>query len=419
VTATREYDIVLYGATGFVGKLTAEYLARAGGDVRIALAGRSTERLLAIRETLGESAQSWPVLVADASSPSTLDAMAAQARVVVTTVGPYSRYGLPLVAACAAAGTDYADLTGEPPFIRDSIDLYHKQALDTGARIVHACGFDSIPSDLSVYALFRRAREDGAGELLDTDFVVRSFAGGLSGGTLASMLEVLDAVSSDADVRRQFADPYTLTPDRNAEPELGAQPDLRWRRGRQIAPELTGLWTAGFMMAPANTRIVRRSNALQDWAYGSRFRYSEHMSLGSSAVAPVASAVVNGVGNVVSGLGSRYFRLLPRRLVERVLPKPGTGPSETVRERGHYKVETYTTTTTGARYVATIAQRGDPGYKATSLLLGESGLALATDRDELSELRGVLTPAAAMGDALLARLPVAGVSLETAKLAPR
>jgi short subunit dehydrogenase-like uncharacterized protein len=419
VTEPREYDIVLYGATGFVGKLTAEYLARAGGTTRIALAGRSTERLLAIRETLGESAQSWPVLVADASSPSTLDAMAAQTRVVVTTVGPYIRYGLPLVGACAAAGTDYADLTGEPPFIRDSIDLYHKQAQDTGARIVHACGFDSIPSDLTVYSLFRKAREDGAGELLDTDFVVRSFAGGLSGGTLASMLEVLDATSSDADVRRQFADPYTLTPDRNAEPELGAQPDLRWRRGRQIAPELTGLWTAGFMMAPTNTRIVRRSNALQDWAYGSRFRYSEHMSLGSSAIAPVSSAVVNGVGNAVSGLGSRYFRLLPRRLVERVLPKPGTGPSEAVRERGHYKIETYTTTTSGTRYVATIAQCGDPGYKATSVLLGESGLALANDRDDLTELRGVLTPAAAMGDALLARLPAAGVSLQTAKLAPR
>jgi short subunit dehydrogenase-like uncharacterized protein len=419
VTEPREYDIVLYGATGFVGKLTAEYLARAGGTTRIALAGRSTERLLAIRETLGESAQSWPVLVADASSPSTLDAMAAQTRVVVTTVGPYIRYGLPLVGACAAAGTDYADLTGEPPFIRDSIDLYHKQAQDTGARIVHACGFDSIPSDLTVYSLFRKAREDGTGELLDTDFVVRSFAGGLSGGTLASMLEVLDAASSDADVRRQFADPYTLTPDRNAEPELGAQPDLRWRRGRQIAPELTGLWTAGFMMAPTNTRIVRRSNALQDWAYGSRFRYSEHMSLGSSAIAPVSSAVVNGVGNAVSGLGSRYFRLLPRRLVERVLPKPGTGPSEAVRERGHYKIETYTTTTSGTRYVATIAQCGDPGYKATSVLLGESGLALANDRDDLTELRGVLTPAAAMGDALLARLPAAGVSLQTAKLAPR
>jgi short subunit dehydrogenase-like uncharacterized protein len=419
VTETREYDIVLYGATGFVGKLTAEYLARAGEGARIALAGRSTDRLLAVRETLGESAQSWPVLVADASSPSTLDAMAAQTRVVVTTVGPYSRYGLPLVAACAAAGTDYADLTGEPPFVRDSIDLYHKQALDTGARIVHACGFDSIPSDLTVYALYQRAREDGAGELAGTDFVVRAFSGGLSGGTLASMVEVLDSVSRDADVRRQFADPYTLSPDRGAEPELGAQPDLRWRRGRQIAPELTGLWTAGFMMAPANTRIVRRSNALQDWAYGRQFRYSEHMSVGSSAVAPVASGIVNGIGNAVSGLGSRYFRLLPRRLVERVLPKPGTGPSEAVRERGYYKAETYTTTTSGARYIATIAQRGDPGYKATSLLLGESGLALAMDRDELSELRGVLTPAAAMGDALLARLPAAGVSLQTARLAPR
>ena len=157
MTPTREYDIVLYGATGFVGRLTAEFLARAGGTARIALAGRSTDRLLSIRDTLGEPAQSWQVLTADASSPKTLEAMAAQTQVVITTVGPYSKYGLPLVAACAAAGTDYADLTGEPPFVRDSIDLYHKQAQDTGARIVHACGFDSIPSDLSVYALYRRA----------------------------------------------------------------------------------------------------------------------------------------------------------------------------------------------------------------------------------------------------------------------
>ena len=197
VTATpREFDIVLYGATGFVGKLTAEYLARAGGDARIALAGRSTERLRAVRDTLGESAQSWPVLAADAASPSTLNEMAARTRVVVTTVGPYTRYGLPLVAACAGVGTDYADLTGEPPFVRSSIDLYHKQAVDTGARIVHACGFDSVPSDLSVYALYQAVRQDGAGELVDTDFVVRSMSGGLSGGTVASLLEVLHTVSA-------------------------------------------------------------------------------------------------------------------------------------------------------------------------------------------------------------------------------
>lgn len=205
MTATpREFDIVLYGATGFVGKLTAEYLARAGGDARIALAGRSTQRVLAVREALGESAQTWPILTADASLPSTLQAMAARAQVVVTTVGPYTRYGLPLVAACAAAGTDYADLTGEPMFMRNSIDLYHKQAADTGARIVHACGFDSVPSDLSVYALYHAAREDGAGELTDTNCVVRSFKGGFSGGTIASMLEVLSTASNDPDARRQL-----------------------------------------------------------------------------------------------------------------------------------------------------------------------------------------------------------------------
>jgi len=419
VTATpREFDIVVYGATGFVGKLTAEYLARAGGGARIALAGRSTQRLRAVRDTLGESAQSWELLVADASSPSTLDEMAARTRVVVTTVGPYTRYGLPLVAACAAAGTDYADLTGEAMFVRDSIDLHHKQAADTGARIVHACGFDSVPSDLSVYSLYRAVRDADAGELTDTDLVVKSFSGGVSGGTIASMMEVLNTASTDPDARRQLADPYTLTPDRHAEPELGPQPDLPWRRGRQIAPELAGLWTAGFVMAPYNTRIVRRSNALLDWRYGHRFRYSESMSVGSSpVVAPLASAVVTGMAGATFGLGSRYFRLLPRRLVERVAPRPGTGPSAAARERGYYRIETYTTTGSGARYVARMEQRGDPGYQATSVLLGECGLALAMDRDKLSELRGVLTPAAAMGEALLERFPAAGVSLRIDRLA--
>ncbi|SON61552.1 Putative trans-acting enoyl reductase [Mycobacterium simulans] len=415
-TTPREFDIVLYGATGFVGKLTAEYLARAGGDARIALAGRSRERLLAVRNTLGESARSWPVVTADAGSPSTLNEMAARTRVVITTVGPYTRYGLPLVAACAAAGTDYADLTGEAMFVREAIDLYHKQAEDTGARIVHACGFDSVPSDLSVYALYRAARDDGAGGLGDTNFVLRSMRGGASGGTIATMLEIMSTASRDPEARRQMSDPYTLSSDRSAEPELGSQPDLPLYRGRHLAPELTGLWTAGFLMAPYNTRIVRRSNALLDWSYGKQFRYTETMSVGSSPLAPVASAIVTGFSNAMFGLGNRYFRLLPRGLVERVVPKPGTGPSARTRERGYYRVETYTTTTTGARYVARMEQRGDPGYKATSVLLGECGLTLALDRDKLSELHGVLTPAAAMGDALLARFPAAGVSLRTERL---
>lgn len=412
----RDFDIVLYGATGFVGKLTAQYLARAGGNARIALAGRSAERLLAVRETLGPHAQPWSIITADASAPSTLNAMAAQTRVVVTTVGPYTKYGLPLVAACAAAGIDYADLTGEAMFVRNSVDLYHKQAIDTGARIVHSCGFDSIPSDLSVYALHRRAADDGTGELGDTNFVLRGMAGGLSGGTIASGAEMMRTASSDPDARRTVNDPYTLTTDRSAEPELGAQPDFPWRRGADIAPELAGHWMGGFMMGPYNSRIVRRSNALQDWAYGRRFRYAETMNLGSSFAAPVAAALATGANAAGFALGSRYFRLLPDRLVQRILPKPGSGPSEKSRENGYYKVETYTTTTSGARYVTTMAQRGDPGYKATSVLLGESGLALALDRNRLSDLRGVLTPASAMGDALLARLPAADVTLETVRL---
>ncbi len=412
----REFDIVLYGATGFVGKLTAEYLAKAGGEVRIALAGRSQDKLLAVRETLGEAAQSWPLIAADASQPSTLNGMAARTQVVVTTVGPYIKYGLPLVAACAAAGTDYADLTGEPLFIRESIDLHHKQAIDTGARIVHSCGFDSIPSDLTVYALYRRAAEDHEGHLTDTNMVVRKFAGGMSGGTVASMIEVLRTASGDPEARRLMNDPYTLTQDRDAEPELGAQRDARWRRGREIAPELNGYWTGAFVMAAVNTRIVRRSNALLDYAYGRRFEYAEQMSVGKSIVAPVAAAMATGGNAATVALGSRYFNRLPDKLVERILPKPGTGPSERAREQGHYTVETYTTTSTGARYRTTMSQKGDPGYKATSVLLGESGLALALDRDRLSDLRGVLTPAAAMGDALMARFPDAGVSLKTSRL---
>jgi saccharopine dehydrogenase (NAD+, L-lysine-forming) len=415
--AQREFDIVLYGATGFVGKLTAKYLAEVSGPARIALAGRSVDRLRAVRDELPEAARDWPLITADASSPESLADMAKRTHVVVTTVGPYTKYGLPLVAACAEAGTDYADLTGETMFIRDSIDLHHKQAADSGARIVHSCGFDSVPSDLTVYALHKRVQQDGEGELGETTMVVRHFAGGVSGGTMASMLEVMATSSADPEARREMSDPYTLTTDRHAEPDLGHQSDTPWRRGRDIAPELDGIWVGAFAMAAPNSRIVRRSNALLDWSYGRTLRYAETMSVGSSVAAPVAAAVSTAASAAVLGLGSRYFNKLPRRLIDRVVPKPGTGPSEKVRENGHYTVETYTTTTTGARYRTLMAQRGDPGYKATAVLLGECGLALAFDGDERSDLCGVLTPAAALGDTLLARLPAAGVTLETVRLA--
>ncbi|MCV7379883.1 enoyl-ACP reductase [Mycobacterium alsense] len=416
MTAEREFDIVLYGASGFSGKLTAEYLAHAGSGARIALAGRCSDRLLAVRRMLGPAAQSWPLIVAEASQPTRLAAMARRTRVVLTTVGPYTRYGLPLVAACAAAGTDYADLTGELLFVRRSIECYHDQAVDTGARIVVSCGFDSVPSDLNVYQLYRRVIEDRSGELCDTTLVLRFFRqSAASGGTVASILETMRAASTDVQVRRIIDDPYTLTTDRAGEPELGAQPDFLRRRGRDIAPELARFGVGGFVMAPHNTRIVRRSNALQGWPYGRLFRYSETMSLGKSLAAPIASATTSGALACAFGLGNKHLRRVSRRLVERITPKPGSGPAESARKRGHYTVETYTTTSTGVRYVATFAQPCD-AYQGTSVLLGESGLALALDRDRLSPLRGVLTPAAAMGDVLLARLPSAGVLMGTARL---
>jgi trans-enoyl reductase len=413
--AEREFDIVVYGVTGYSGKLTAQYLARAASGARIALAGRSPERLLAVRETLGPSAQDWPLIVADASNPAAVQAMAARTRVVVTTVGPYTTHGLPVVAACAKAGTDYADLTGEVMFVRTSIDRYHKQAVDTGARIVVSCGFASIPSDLNVYQLYRRALDDGAGELCDTTLVFRSFfQGGGSGGTVASEFESMRTASSDPEARRLMDDPYTLTTDRGAEPDLGRQPDFLWRRGSRIAPELAGSWVGGLLWAPHNTRVVRRSNALQNWPYGRRFRYSETMSMGKSFAAPVASGAVTGTLASAFALGTRHFRRLPQRWLQ-PLAKPGTGPGEAMRERGHYTVQTYTTTTSGARYLGTFAQQAD-AYSGTGVLLAECALALAFDRDRLSEARGVLTPAAAMGGALLTRLPAAGVSMNTVRL---
>jgi short subunit dehydrogenase-like uncharacterized protein len=409
----RDLDIVLYGATGFVGKLVAGYLARADSGSRVALAGRSAERLEAVRQTLEGSAKEWPVIVADLSKAAALETMAARTRVVVSAVGPYSTYGLPVVAACAAAGTDYADITGEVPFVRSSIDRYHKQAVDNGARIVHSCGFDSIPSDLTVYALHRRAAEDDAGELADTTFVLRGYSGGFSSGSAATMVELL-RISSDPDMRRLLDDPYSLSPERSAEPELGPQPDVQLRSGAEIAPELAGLWTGGYVMAAYNTRCVRRTNALLDWAYGRRFRYTETLSMGSSGVGAIMAAATSATIAGATRFGGTYLNLFPRGLVESITPASGLGYSDEA--RGYYKVETYTETTRGARYVATMTQQADPGYTATAMMLGESALALIKDRNRLPDRCGVLTPVTAMGDALLARLTAAGVTIDTARL---
>ena len=279
----REFDLVVYGATGFVGRLLAAYLAEhAAAGVRLGLAGRSAERLAAVREGLGAAAADWTLIVADSGDPAALAALTGRTRVVATTVGPYAKYGIELVEACARAGTHYADLTGEVLFVRDSIDRAHELARSTGARIVHATGFDSVPSDLGVLLAYERARADDAGDLTDTTLVVVSLKGGISGGTIDSLRGQVDAARTDAANRRLLADPYALSPDRPAEPDLGKQPDAFVPR---FDKRVSG-WIAPFVMGPFNTRIVRRSNALQDWSYGRRFCYREVHGFGNTVLSP-------------------------------------------------------------------------------------------------------------------------------------
>ena len=397
--------MVVFGATGFVGRLVAGYLAdHAPAGVRVGLAGRSEQRLADIRARLGAAASAWPLLVADSADPGSVAALARAARVVATTVGPYRRQGIALVHACASAGTDYADLSGEVLFIRESIDRCHDLAAGTGARIVHCCGFDSIPSDLGVLSLHHAARADDAGDLEDTTLVVTALRGGVSGGTLESGMGQWDEVRASAEHRTVVADPYALSPDRAAEPDLGDERDLDWV---SYDGDL-GIWAGPFLMAGLNTRVVRRSNALQGWAYGRRFRYQEVTGFGRSPAAPVqAAALATGLKALQAGLAFRPSRAVLGQL----LPGPGQGPGEKTRRTGYFRMQIYTRTSGGARYLATIGARGDPGYAATSVMLGESALCLALDRDRVPGRAGVLTPATAMGTALADRLQMAGHTL--------
>jgi short subunit dehydrogenase-like uncharacterized protein len=334
---------------------------------------------------------------------------AAQGQGRTGRVGPYRGQGLALVEACAAAGTDYADLAGEVLFIRDSIDRCHEAAAKAGTRIVHCCGFDSVPSDLGVLLLHNAARADDAGDLQDTTLVVTALKGGVSGGTLASMMGQQDEVRASAASRQMVADPYALSPDRAAEPDLGDERDLDWAR---YDGDLR-MWVGPFAMAGINTRLVRRSNALQGWAYGRRFRYREVTGFGASPAAPVLGAAVSGALKAVeAGLAFGPSRALLGPL----LPAPGQGPGEKTRRTGYFRMQVHTRTAAGARYLGIIEARGDPGYAATSVMLGESALCLALDRDRLPDRAGVLTPATAMGTALAARLRSAGHTLATQQI---
>ncbi len=413
---SREFDVVVYGATGFVGELTARYLAeQAPSGTRTALAGRNETKLAAVRRRLPERAAAWPLIIADSDSPASLDAMCARTQVVCTTVGPYLRYGENLVIAAATAGTDYVDLTGEVPFTRFTIDKADELAKGTGARIVNSCGFDSVPSDLGTYLLYRKVAEADAGTLGETTMVLHSFRGGASGGTVDSM-RVIAGLATDPEMRRLLMNPRALSGGPNAVEHAGpkSEPsDIAPIDAKKVDPSLSGT-LAPFFMASYNTRVVRRSDALLEGAYGPGFRYQEAMSVGEL---PVVSTLLAGAVAVGTGAGLAAMSFAPtRKLLDRVLPKPGEGPSERARETGHFTTRTYTTTSTGRRFRSQMRADGDPGYKATAVMLGESALALACDRDRLPDRAGALTPAVAMGDVLIDRLRLAGFVIEAHEL---
>ncbi len=398
----RTYDIVLFGATGFTGRLVAEYLGRTARDLRWAIAGRNREKLEAVRRHLREqdtTASDVPIEVVDVDREEDLSALVPQARVVCTTVGPYAKHGARLVAACAAHGTHYCDITGEPQFVRASIDQNHELAIDREARIVHCCGFDSIPSDLGVHALHERAAKNG--DRLAWAKASFRARGALSGGTIASMVGVMEAVRSDRSLARLLANPRALEPD----------PSVRGARERLVLGfdrEFDG-WAAPFLMAAVNTKVVRRSNALLG-RDGDDFRYSEMMTFRRGPRGLVAAAgTTAGLAVLGAVLSLPPLRSLASR---RLIPRPGEGPSREAMERGFYEVRFLAETRGGARLEARFGEKTDPGYTGTAKLLGETARCLAEDEASLPRRFGVLTPASALGMTLVDRLRSAGITIE-------
>jgi short subunit dehydrogenase-like uncharacterized protein len=391
---TRPYDLILYGATGFTGRLVAQVLSRrAPPGHRWALAGRDATKLQAIRDGLGLG--ELPILTADAAKPESLRALAASTRALITTVGPYALYGEPCLAACAEEGTHYVDLTGETPWIRDMIHRYDATARRTGAVIVPCCGYDSVPSELVTLLLVEHHRARGQGTA-----TVRAFhggKGGFSGGTLASMLNMAESGKT-----KQLMNPVLL----NAPGDpVVADPDLQ---GAVYDADLGG-WAAPFIMAAINTRVVRRSAALAAAAgrpYGPMFSYQEAMWLGSNTSRLAAGAVGVGLLGALILTGTGPGRALARRFG----PAPGEGPSEEVRESGWTRSVAFGVATDGVKAKATLKGEGDPGYKFTSLLLAEAGLTLA-DPDRAPTPGGLSTPAIALGMPYVERLRAAGVTL--------
>ena len=393
---SSKFDIVVYGATGFTGQLVAEYLAKnykSDSGLKWALAGRSKDKLASVRDGIGAPADT-PLIVADAGDPVSLKAMVAQAKSIITTVGPYQLYGSELVAACAAAGTDYLDLCGEPLWMRKMIDAHEAAAKASGARILFSCGFDSIPFELGVYFLQQAAKKALGAPVSRVKGRVRAMKGTFSGGTAASARATFAAVANDLSLVSMVQDPFVLTP--------GFDGPKQPRGNKPLLDEDLGSWTAPFVMATINTRNVHRSNLLMNFPYGKDFVYDEMVLTGpgeqGEANAKKVVAAVNAERMGASGGG----------------PKPGEGPSKEEQENGLYDLLFVAIAPDGKQVRAAVKGDRDPGYGSTSKMISECAICLLRDTPDVPA--GIWTPGAAMGDRLIKRLvDHAGLTFEVEK----
>lgn len=376
-----EFDLIVYGASGFTGRLVAEYLSLrygSGGELRWAMAGRDAAKLAAVRDEIGAAA-SIPLVVADASDPASIRSMVGRAKAVITTVGPYQLYGEPLVAACAEAGTDYLDLCGEPAWMRLMIDAYEAKAKASGARIVFSCGFDSIPFELGVLFAQETAKAKLGAPVPRAKGRVRRMRGGFSGGTAASLKATMAAAAKDPAILALLRDPFSLTPGFSG-PE---QP----RGDKPMLDEDVDGWVAPFVMAAINTRNVHRSNALLGHAWGKDFVYDEMLMTGHGDKGEATAKAVAAAGGGLGGDGG---------------PKPGEGPSKEERETGFFDVLVIGKAADGREVRVSVAGDRDPGYGSTSKMIAEAGVCLVRECPEVPG--GVWTPGAAMGGRLIDRL---------------
>lgn len=392
------FDLVVFGATSFVGQILCQYLIDTygtEGELKWAAAGRSQSKLEAVRNELGANAKKLPLITADANDAASLRALCEQTRVVASTVGPYALYGEAMVQACAQSGTDYCDLTGETQWIAAMLERHEATAKTNGARIVHCCGFDSIPSDMGVHFLQQAAQERFGAPCNQVKMRVKVAKGGVSGGTVASMMNIAEELAGDAQLRKKLADPYLLCPTNHG--FTARQPGVKLA---QYDDDFDA-WAAPFVMEAINSRIVHRSNALKDNAYGDDFTYSEAMTTGPGIKGRLqALGIGGGTGAFFAAAAVKPSRWALNRFV---VPQPGEGPSAQAQQNGFYDLRFLGYTATGDSLKVKVTGQGDPGYGSTSKILGQAAACLAMDVPADAP-GGFWTTASLLGEPLLKRL---------------